>query len=172
MSKEKIDIYNSHKELTHRTIYRYDPLQKGEYLLGVQLILFNIKNQILITKRSPLKKLNPNLWECNGGGVLSGETSIDGLIREIHEELNLQLSPSNLILYKTIKKENHFKDIYISQINTLDVPLKFNDQEVVDAKWVDISKYQDLQKRKLITPNNDFNKTDYYTCLKIIQKIN
>ena len=51
------------------------------------------------------------MWECNGGGVSSGEDGYDAIIREIKEELGVTLN--NGILFKTIKKEHKFKDLYL-----------------------------------------------------------
>ena len=75
-----------------------------EYVIGVQAIIINSNKQILISKRSSLKEKYPLKWECNGGALLSGEDAVDGLIREIYEELGITLektfATSNSLAYK------------------------------------------------------------------------
>ena len=89
---EYVDIYDRNKNKTGITKIRHvDTYKDGEYIIGVQLILFNKNNEILITKRSDTKKLLPGKWECNGGAIDAGETPIEGLEREIYEELGWKL---------------------------------------------------------------------------------
>ena len=63
-------------------------------------IILNHKGQILITQRSANMSL-PLKWEFPGGKIELGETAEDCLIREIREELNIDiqitdnLSPNN-----------------------------------------------------------------------------
>lgn len=37
--------------------------------------------------------LLPLMWECVGGSVLRGESSVDGAVREVKEEVGIDLSP-------------------------------------------------------------------------------
>ena len=79
-----VDIYNENKEQVGYTKVRYkDTLELGEYIIGVQAIIINSKKEILISKRSENKKAYPSMWECNGGAITTGETSIQGILREI-----------------------------------------------------------------------------------------
>jgi len=72
------------------------------------------------------------MWECNGGGVSSGEDGYDAIIREIKEELGVTLN--NGILFKTIKKEHKFKDLYLFNQDIDINDIKFTDNEVIDVK--------------------------------------
>ena len=65
----------------------------------------NSKNEILISKRAEDKKAYPLMWECNGGAIIVGETSLQGMLREIKEELGLTFKKNEAILFKIIKKE-------------------------------------------------------------------
>ena len=38
------------------------------------------------------------MWECVGGSVLRGESSVDGAVREVKEEVGIDLSPAAGIL--------------------------------------------------------------------------
>lgn len=48
------------------------------------------------------EKQYPLYWECTGGSVFSGETSLQGAIREVKEELGILLTPgSEKLIYQT-----------------------------------------------------------------------
>ena len=111
------------------------------------------------------------MWECNGGAITTGETSIQGILREIKEELGIDFREEDAILIKTIKKENQFKDLYlfVKDINVEDI--RFQDNEATDVKWVNIDKFIRMYQNNEIVPNVDFGTEDYEICLNIIQKI-
>ena len=57
------------------------------------LALINENNEVLISLRRDKKKYD-GYWEYPGGKVESGETIEQGLVREIKEELNLEITES------------------------------------------------------------------------------
>lgn len=59
------------------------------YGLTVRGVIKNNENEILIVKRHPKSKTDPEMWELPGGKVEKGEHFIDALIREIKEETDL-----------------------------------------------------------------------------------
>lgn len=59
------------------------------YGLTVRGVIKNNDNEILIVKRHPKSKTDPEMWELPGGKVEKGEHFIDALIREIKEETDL-----------------------------------------------------------------------------------
>ena len=76
------DIYDINKQKTGRTAERGKyKFQKGEYHIVVTAFIINSKKEILISKRAATKKTHPLKWECNGGSILAGETSLNGIIR-------------------------------------------------------------------------------------------
>ena len=56
----------------------------------VSIALINIENEILLSKR-PQKKHLSGFWEFPGGKVEEGETPEKALIREVKEELNIEI---------------------------------------------------------------------------------
>lgn len=140
---EKLDIYNRKKIKTGKIIERKEgvKLSKEEYILAVQCWIINGKGEILLTQRKLGKKYG-GMWEPTGGLVISGENSIQGIKRELQEEIGLNVSDNELFLIKEkIEEEencNSFRDVYIIKKDIDLNELHFNDGEVINAKYVTI----------------------------------
>lgn len=52
-------------------------------------------DKVLVLKRSPSRKLYPNLWECGGGAVRPGENFEEAAIRQMKEEAGVIVKPLN-----------------------------------------------------------------------------
>lgn len=61
------------------------------YGLTVRGIMKNDDGEILIVKRHPKSRTDPEMWELPGGKVEKGEFFADALVREIKEETNLDV---------------------------------------------------------------------------------
>ncbi len=57
----------------------------------VSIALINASNEILLSKRPHNKHLS-GFWEFPGGKVENGETPENALVREIKEELNIEIN--------------------------------------------------------------------------------
>ena len=61
----------------------------------VAAVLINDKGEMLISERPQGKSL-PGVWELPGGKMETGETPEKSLIRELQEELNIQVNEEDL----------------------------------------------------------------------------
>ena len=168
---EYVDIYDRNKNKTGKTKIRFkDILEDNEYTIGVQLIIFNQNNEILITKRSNTKMVLPGKWECNGGAIEAGETPVEGLIREIKEELGINVNTDKLIFLKTVikDKKHHMKEVYLYKDNIDINDLRFSDNEVIAAKYVSIDEYMKMFNAGEIVYNVDFDIKDYKKAIELI----
>ena len=81
------DIYDKNRNKTGKLFRRdIDKFEDGEYHIVVAALILNSKKQILITKRAQTKKKFAGLWEITGGSIIAGQTSLDGILREVREE--------------------------------------------------------------------------------------
>ena len=170
MNTEFWDIYDKNKKKTGKIVKRDEyKFKDGEYHIVVTGIIINSKNEILISKRAKYKKLGL-MWECNGGSILSGETSLDGIIRELKEELGIEFSKNEAIFLKEIRRDDvpaDFKDLWLfrKDINIEDIT--FPDGESIDVKWVTINDFLKMKENKEIVPTIDFGEKEFELALNI-----
>ena len=164
------DIYDENRKKTGKTGERGKiKFQKGEYHILVTSLILNSKNEILITKRAEHKKFGL-MWECNGGSILAGETSLQGVIRELKEELGLEFTPEEAIFLKEIRRDKvppDFKDLWLFRKDVEIKDITFPDKESVDAKWVTIEEFMEMCNKNEIVPTIDFGIEEYKEALKI-----
>ena len=53
------------------------------------------EDQVLLVHRRPDKHANPDVWDLPGGLVEAGESELDALARELHEELGVRVDTSS-----------------------------------------------------------------------------
>ena len=129
---EKRDLYDENKKLTGETIFKGEKVPKGRYYITVVVWIQNDEGDFLIQKRV-LKK--DGKWSTTGGHPVSGEASKQGIFTEIREELGLDLSDKEIILFKTIKTEEDFVDLYYLRANVDINNVVMQREEVEDVKW-------------------------------------
>ena len=93
----------------------------------------------------------------------AGETPIEGLEREIREELGIIIDRNKAKFFKTVIDDDRhiIKDIYLYKENIDIKSLNFSDKEVSDAKYVSIDEYMQMFHNGDIVYNVDFNLEDY-----------
>lgn len=134
------DIYDADRNLTGRTVERGQVMNDDEYHLVVQIWIRNCRNEWLISKRSAGKS-HPFKWEPTGGAVLAGETSLQGALREVGEELGVELSPDAGWLFASFKREKPswenpgFLDVWVFEAEVEIESIRLQEDETCDAKW-------------------------------------
>ena len=158
---EKWDLYTKYKEKTGREHVRGEKIPEGFYHLVVHVWIRNCKGEYLISQRSASRLTSPLMWECVGGSVLIGESSIDGALREVKEEVGLDLEPeTGKILFTKIRST--FNDIVDVWLFEYDGDLHLDDattDEVSDCRWMTVSEI-----RKLYEDNRLVQTLDYFFC--------
>ena len=166
---ELLDIYDENRNIIDvNRIKGKEKLKKGEYYLSVEALLINSLGNILISKRAETKPLYPGYWEINGGGCQSGETSLDAIVREIKEELGIDLKTTNGKLLKTVKNERRFKDVWCFKMDINIEDLKFTDDEVTDAKWVRYEEFKKMKEENILIDTSHITEEDYNKTIKLL----
>ena len=106
---EKRDLYDESRNKLGIVINKDDEIPDGCYILVVIIIMQNSKGEFLIQKRS---KLKGEKWAFTGGHPKSGETSLEGIISEVREELGIDISSKKIKLMKSNVFEKVIGDIY------------------------------------------------------------
>ena len=169
------DIYDINRKkigkYAERGVYEFKP---GEYHIVVNALIMNSKNQILISKRAEFKPFGL-MWECNGGSILKGESSLQGMIREIKEELGIEFQEKDGILFKEIRRDEttipNFKDVWLFKKDIDCKDIKFPDGESIEAKWVDINKFLEMEKNKEIVPSFEMNMNEFNRAVKLLEEL-
>lgn len=138
---------------------------KDIYRVAYLWIITNGK--ILIQQRSFNKKSNPGLWDCAvAGHVLSGENSINAILREAKEELNLDLREKDLkLIYSNVgcNDKYQFHDVFVI---TKEIDVK---RIIIQKEEVECFKLVTAKELKDIIDSNFFVK-DFHN-LDVINKI-
>ena len=97
MNKEYFDILDENGNKTGKTKLRSEVHRDGDWHKAVHIWIINDKGDILLQRRCATKDSNPNMLDISSAGHLSaGDSSLDGAIRELKEELNLDVKPNEL----------------------------------------------------------------------------
>ena len=81
-----------------------------------------------------------------GGSVMVGENSLQTIVREAKEELNIDINQENLRLIRKFKTGNVWIDTYVLKYNYDISEIRFKEDEVSDAKWATWEEIDDLVK--------------------------
>ena len=99
------DLYDENRELLGKDHVRGEQLPIGGYHLVVHVWIRNSKGEYLIAQRSANRPTFPLMWECVDGSVVKGEDSLQGVLREVKEEVGIDLLPEKgQVVLSDIKK--------------------------------------------------------------------
>ena len=149
---ELIDIINENNELTGEKQDRKTIHKNKMWHRHVNCWIMNKNGEILLQKRAACKATNPNQWATTGGHVITGETTIEGVLREINEELGIQLSDSDMELIDIHKIEKPSSNCFeYEYFTTVDYPIdqyKIQEEELSDVKYVSIEDVVNIRNNK------------------------
>ena len=140
--EELVDIYGKDRVRTGKSRPRDGLfLQEGEYMLYALALVENARGEFLITQRALDKSWGAGWWEVSGGGVLSGETPQQAIVREVGEETGLDVSREPLVpvySYENVdlaRGDNYIVDIFHFYLNVSAEDVTLQDSEAIDFKF-------------------------------------
>jgi len=144
------DILDNNGNRTGKTIERGQPLRQDEYHLIVHVWIKNSNGEFLITKRTPNKKILPNMWETTVGSAIAGEESFETVLREVKEEIDIDLSRAKGKYLFRLKRQQHdfpdFIDVWLFNEDIDISKVKYQPEEVCRAIWANPNKIKDMMK--------------------------
>ena len=144
---EKRDLYDKNRKLTGETIYKGEEIPEGKYINVVLVFIQNSEGKFLIQKRSERKN---GKYATTGGHPKSGETSLEGILTEVKEEIGIDLKPEDIELYYGGRsdEERVFWDDYYAKIDVPDISkLQLQEEEVSSVYWFTADEIIELMKQ-------------------------
>jgi len=108
--------------------------KKGNKMINVVAgIIKNADNKILIAQRN-IHKSQGGLWEFPGGKIEQGETKEEAIVREIKEELKIDIIPIRYVDEKVFKYPD-------KTINLIAIECRYNGGTIIkteheEVKWI------------------------------------
>jgi len=144
---EYLDVLDEVGNPTGITKSKEEVHVSGDWHGTVQIWLMNPKGEILMQRRSHLKKSRPGKWDNTCAGHISaGETALDTAIRELNEELGLETTEKDLEFLYLISTEqieqngkliNHqHNNVFLAQLDPDINALKLQEEEVDEIRFV------------------------------------
>lgn len=135
------DLYDENKKVTGKTFIKGEQVPKGYFYLIVIVVIENDKHEFLIQKRSAKKG---GKWALTGGHPKAGESSLEGIITEVKEELGIDISNDSLTLFKEVTYNDQFFDLYYLKRNIDINDIVIQVEEVDDVMWATQDKIEKM----------------------------
>jgi len=133
---ELCDVVDKFGERTGRVVARGTELAINEYYLVVHVWIRDENENYLIQQRALHLASAPGVWATTVGYVLADEESISSAIREVREELGIQLSPTHLKLFDRHTLESRCEDVWLAEVPRESIGTPVLGLEVANYKWV------------------------------------
>ena len=130
----------------------------------VSAILFSKDGKILMGRKDPLKGgIYPDCWHIPGGGVEENESLLQALIREVMEEVKIDISPYKIVSIPFVEhletektlKENNERVLCKMEINRFEVHIDdknadeieiISQDDLIDLCWFSKEELMDVKQ--------------------------
>ena len=153
------DLYDKNRVPTGQMHIRGEEIPDGFYHLVVHVWIRNSKGEYLISQRAADRPAFPLMWETVGGSVLAGEDSLTGAIREVKEEVGLDVLPeSGRLLFTKLrsiingKQYNDIVDVWLFDYDERTATPIATD-EVAQSKWMTPREMEELRTSGKLVEN-------------------
>ena len=157
------DLYDENRELLGKDHVRGEQLPIDGYHLVVHVWIRNSKGEYLISQRSANRPTFPLVWECVDGSVVKGEDSLQGALREVKEEVGVDLLPEKgQVILSDIKKiefgkvVNKIVDVWLFEYDgEVDLGNATTD-EVAQVAWMNREQIKELFEHNMFVETLEY----------------
>lgn len=153
---EKRDLLDKNRKPIGETTTGEGNVKEGKYIQIVIICFENDRQEFLIQKREEKKN---GKWALTGGHVISGEDSVQAILRETQEELGLKLAENEVELVFSKRAYYYFVDMYYIKRNMEVSMLNLEKEEVEKVEWASLEKIKELREKGIFLEY-------HYDCLK------
>ena len=140
------DLYDINSNKTDKTYHKGEVIPEGYYPMVVMVVIRNSKGEFLMQKRIKSKGGD---WGVTGGHPKSGETPIEGIIKE----LGLDFTNEKFIEYDS---GCDGKDCYKMYFVNKDIDIKniiIQESELTEVRWFTMEELTNMVKEKELNHN-------------------
>ena len=150
---EYLDILDENGNKTGEKDTRENIHKLGLLHSEVAAFIYTDTGKVILQKRKSNKATYAGVWSVTGGHVLAGENNEEGIIREIKEELNLNIEKEKVIFVTTYKSKkvkddvinNKFFSIYNVEISENQFEtIEIQKEELEDIKLFSIEEIESI----------------------------
>ena len=140
---ELIEIVDENGNFTGQIMDKEEAHDKNLLHNEVGIFIINDDGKVLLQKRSANKRFSPNKWGLCAGHVEANESLENAALREIKEEVGLDITSKELISYGereiTISDSNsHITYFYYIRCNKKENEFAIQTEELSEVKWFNI----------------------------------
>jgi 8-oxo-dGTP diphosphatase len=133
---EICDVVDEFGTRTGKIVTRGTKLEIGEYYRVVHIWIRDENNHYLIQQRAFHLASGPGVWATTVGYIVASEESIDGAIREVKEELNIDLLPTHLKRVDSHVLDGRVEDVWVAELPRESLATPIPGEDVADYRWV------------------------------------
>lgn len=141
MENKKVKIYDENG-ISNLSVPWEEAIDKNLCRGVVRVFIINSKGYVFIQKREENKKIAPGLWDNSAGGHIDeGEEPKEAALRELKEEIGIELNDLQFITsYSFDEKQGEkiFPSFNFLFMGKSDNDVNIQKEELSDGKWVAI----------------------------------
>lgn len=134
------DLYDGAGQKTGEKHLRGTEVPEGRFHKVVHIWIQNKKGELLMQKRSDTVDNCPGEWAATGGSVQAGEEPLTTAVRELAEELGIDVSVEELRYCLMVKRPSAYCYVYVLRKDVSVDSLTLQESEVAAAEWMSLEK--------------------------------
>lgn len=150
---ELVDIFDSEGNFTGSTGLKSQAHKNGWFHPTVHVWFFTADGMVLIQQRAKIKDTHPLLWDVSvAGHIGAGEQIKDAAVREVNEEIGLEIITDDLQKIRVFKSvhehvgdvvDREFNHVFLSKLNVPLNTLIKQESEVADLALIPLLQFSE-----------------------------